>query len=154
ALHSNLAFHRILSEALSECGLPRHAVQMVETADREVVGHLLKMPDRIDVTIPRGGKSLIERVAAEATMPVSKHFGGVCHVYGDRAADREMAERIIVNAKCQRPGVCNAQESLLVHAAIAEAFLPRIARALQGRGVELRCCPRSLRLVSGGKPAT
>jgi glutamate-5-semialdehyde dehydrogenase len=154
ALHSNVAFHRILSDALADCGLPRHAVQLVETPDREVVGQLLKMRDRIDVTIPRGGKSLIERVAAEATMPVIKHFDGVCHVYVDRTADQAAAAKIIVNSKCQRPGVCNAQESLLVHAAIAEEFLPRMAADLQGRGVELRCCPRSLRLIPGGQPAT
>src|SRR5690606_7614797 len=120
--HSNLALHRILAEALEAAGLPRHAVQLVETTDREAVGHFLKMPDRIDVTIPRGGKGLIERVAQEATMPVIKHFDGICHVYVDKAADLEMARNILINSKCQRTGVCNAAESFLVHADVAERF--------------------------------
>src|SRR5690606_31203387 len=107
ALHSNLAFHVLLRETLVANGLPEHAVQMVGTTDREAVGHFLKMSDLIDVTIPRGGKSLIERVAREATMPVIKHFDGVCHVYVDRDADAEMALRILINSKCQRLGVCN-----------------------------------------------
>jgi glutamate-5-semialdehyde dehydrogenase len=154
AFHSNQAIHRLLQEALAEVGLPVHAVQLVETTDRDAVGHFLRLREQIDVTIPRGGKGLIERVAAEAAMPVIKHFDGVCHVYVDRAADLAMAREIIVNSKCQRPGVCNAAESLLVHAAVAEAFLPDAARALQERGVELRCCERSLSLIAGGKPAT
>jgi glutamate-5-semialdehyde dehydrogenase len=138
ALHSNLALHRLLAGTLDEVGLPREAVQIVETTDREAVGHFLKLRDQIDVTIPRGGKSLIERVAAEATMPVIKHFDGVCHVYVDRAADPDMAQRILLNSKCQRPGVCNAAESLLVHADIADRFLPGIGAALQSAGVEVR----------------
>jgi glutamate-5-semialdehyde dehydrogenase len=154
ALHSNLAFHQLLSETLGECGLPPHAVQMVETADRELVGHLLKMRDRIDVTIPRGGKSLIERVAAEATMPVIKHFDGVCHLFVDRSADLERALPIIVNSKCQRPGVCNALESLLVHSAIAEEFLPKLGIEMKAQKVELRGCSRSQRLIPGIKAAS
>jgi glutamate-5-semialdehyde dehydrogenase len=112
------------------------------------------MNDRINVTIPRGGKSLIERVMAEATMPVIKHYDGICHVYVDRAADFEMAREIVVNSKCQRPGVCNAAECLLVHAAVAEQFLPLVAQDLKARGVELRCCDRSRRLVPWGRAAT
>src|SRR4029077_1756859 len=108
----------------------------------------------IDLAIPRGGKGLIERVVAEATMPVMKHYDGNCHVYVDAAADLDMAERIVVNAKCQRPGVCNAAESLLVHAAVADAFLPRIGAALSGRGVEIRCCETTRRLIPSAKPAT
>lgn len=154
ALHSNCALHAVLHEALEETGLPEAAVQLVETPDRAVVGHLLKRHDRISVTIPRGGKSLIERVAAEATMPVIKHFDGICHVYVDRAADLQMAQEIIVNAKCQRPGVCNAAECLLVDREIATAFLPGAAKVLLGRGVELRCCERSRGLVSGSRAAT
>jgi glutamate-5-semialdehyde dehydrogenase len=154
ALHSNRAIHALLREALDESGLPAAAVQLVETTDRAAVGHLLKLRDKISVTIPRGGKSLIERVAAEATMPVIKHFDGVCHVYVDRSADLEMAEKIIVNAKCQRPGVCNAAESLLVHRAVAERFLPRAGTALQQRGVELRCCRDSRNLLPSSRPAT
>ena len=113
-------------------------MQLVETTDRAAVGHFLKMSDYIDVAIPRGGESLIRRVAAEATMPVIKHFTGNCHVYVDAAADLDMAERITINAKCQRMGVCNAAESLLVHAAVAAEFLPRIGQALAERGVEIR----------------
>jgi glutamate-5-semialdehyde dehydrogenase len=154
ALHSNLALYSLLSDTLEETGLPRHAVQLVETTDREAVGHFLKLNELIDVTIPRGGKSLIERVAAEATMPVIKHFDGICHVYVDRAADLAGAEKIIVNSKCHRPGVCNAAESLLVHANVAEKFLPKAAAALKEAGVELRCCERSKRLIPWGKTAT
>jgi glutamate-5-semialdehyde dehydrogenase len=138
ALHSNQAMYEVLAETLEECGLPRDAVQLVDTTDRDAVGAFLKLKDFIDVTIPRGGKSLIERVAAEATMPVIKHFDGVCHVYVDRAADLDMAERILLNSKCQRPGVCNAAESLLIHAAVADRFLPQIGAALQKAGVEVR----------------
>lgn len=154
AFESNRAFYRILQDALRDVGLHDGAVQLVETTDREAVGHFLKMSDEIDVTIPRGGKSLIERVAREATMPVIKHFDGNCHVYIDAAADLEMGVRIAVDAKCQRPGVCNAAESLLVHQAVAETALPRLAAALAERGVELRCCERSLPLVAGGVPAS
>jgi glutamate-5-semialdehyde dehydrogenase len=154
AFHSNLALYHLLSENLESAGLPRHAVQLVETTDREAVGHFLRLRESIDVTIPRGGKSLIERVAAEATMPVIKHFDGICHVYVDQAADLDMAEKITLNSKCQRTGVCNAAESLLIHQDIAETFLPRMAQALEEAGVELRCCERSLPLVPGGKPAT
>lgn len=154
ALHSNQAIYAILKEALEDVDLPSAAVQLVETTDRAVVGHLLKMRDKISVTIPRGGKSLIERVAAEATMPVIKHFDGICHVYVDRAADFEMARRIVINSKCQRPGVCNAAECLLVHREIAAEFLPLMGSDLQKRGVELRCCERSRRILTGAKPAT
>lgn len=154
ALHSNIALHQILSEALRETGLPSHAVQLVTTTDRELVSHFLKLREWIDLTIPRGGKSLIERVAAEATMPVMKHFDGICHVYVDYSADIPMAEAIVVNSKCQRPGVCNAAETLLVHVSVAKAFLPLAAEALGLHGVELRCCPRSLALVKHGMPAS
>src|SRR5204863_4296903 len=125
-----------LQDALGEAGLPTDAVQLVTSTDRAAVGHLLRLDRFIDLVIPRGGESLIRRVADEATMPVLKHYMGNCHVYVDRAADLDMAERIIVNAKCQRPGVCNAAESLLVHVDVAPAFLPKAALAL--KGVELR----------------
>jgi glutamate-5-semialdehyde dehydrogenase len=154
ALHSNLALHQVLVDALRETGLPEDAVQLVDTTDREAVGAFLKRHDRIDVTIPRGGKSLIERVAAEATMPVIKHFDGVCHVYVDAAADLEMALRILINSKCQRTGVCNAAESLLVHQAVADRFLPMAADALGKQRVQLRCCPRSRPLMPGSQAAT
>ena len=143
AFHSNLAVVQVLREALAETGLPSDAVQLVTTPEREAVGEFLALDQYINVAIPRGGESLIRRVADEARMPVIKHFTGNCHVYVDAAADLEMAERIVVNAKCQRMGVCNAAESLLVHSARAEAFLPKIGAALRARGIELRADPRA-----------
>jgi glutamate-5-semialdehyde dehydrogenase len=154
AFQSNQALYCVLSEALAEVGLPAGCVQLVTTTDRNAVGHFLRMSDKISVTIPRGGRSLIERVMAEARMPVIKHYDGICHVYVDAGADLAMAKEIVVNAKCQRPGVCNAAECLLVHAGVAEQFLPQIARALAARGVELRCCERSRRLMPGSRAAT
>jgi glutamate-5-semialdehyde dehydrogenase len=154
ALQSNSILHAILQDSLKACGLPTDAVQLVNTPQRDVVGHLLTLDRYIDLAIPRGGESLIRRVAEEATMPVLKHFMGNCHVYVDRAADLAMAERILVNAKCQRPGVCNAAESLLVHADVAPAFLPRAASTLLAKGVELRGCPATRALVPQAKPAT
>jgi glutamate-5-semialdehyde dehydrogenase len=154
AARSNAALHRVLGGELPNHGLPADAVQIVPTADRDAVGHLLRLNEYIDLTIPRGGEGLIRRVAAEATMPVLKHYLGNCHVYVDAAADLDIAERIVVNAKCQRPGVCNAAESLLVHAAVADQFLPRIGAALAKRGVEVRGCPETRRLIPAAKPAT
>jgi glutamate-5-semialdehyde dehydrogenase len=154
ALHSNTALHRVLQDGLRDVGLPPDAVQMVTTPDRALVGHLLRLDRYIDLVIPRGGESLIRRVAEEARMPVLKHYKGNCHVYVDRSADLAMAERILVNAKCQRPGVCNAAESLLVHADVAAAFLPRAAAVLRQRGVELRGCERTRQILSDANPAT
>lgn len=154
AFHSNIAFYKLLQQGLKDVGLPQQAVQLVETTDREAVGHLLKRGDLIDVTIPRGGKGLIERVARDATMPVIKHFDGICHVYLDKSADPELAQSITVNSKCQRPGVCNAAESLLVHQDVAETVFPLVTQALQKQGVELRCCSRSMEIIDGGKPAS
>ncbi|VTS05201.1 glutamate-5-semialdehyde dehydrogenase [Tuwongella immobilis] len=147
AFHSNTALHRLLAGLLPQFGLPEHAVQLVPTQDRAAVGHLLRMGDRIDLAIPRGGESLIRRVAAEATMPVLKHYDGICHVYVDAAADLEMAERIIINAKCQRPGVCNAAETVLIHRDIAATFLPRLGTALTGQGVEIRGCEKTRQFI-------
>jgi len=154
ALHTNAALHRLLQEALQTAGLPEDAVQFVALPDRAAVGHMLKLSEFIDLVIPRGGESLIRRVAQEATMPVLKHFNGICHVYVDAAADLDMAEQIILNAKCQRPGVCNAAECLLVHRDVAAAFLARAGRALREHKVELRGCPATCRLVPEAKPAT
>ncbi len=154
AFHSNQALYGVLRETLQAVGLPTEAVQMVETTDRDAVGAFLGLAEGIDVTIPRGGKSLIERVTAEARMPVIKHFDGNCHVYVDRAADLDMAQRIVHNAKCQRPGVCNAAETLLVHSDIAGEFLPPMAAALIQEGVELRGCPRTRELVEAAGEAT
>src|SRR5262249_50092186 len=153
AIHSNTALHALLKDELERCGLPADAVQFVSTPDRQAVGHLLSMSEYIDLAIPRGGKSLIARVASEAKMPVLKHFEGVCHVYVDAAADLEIAERIVVNAKCHRPGTCNAAESLLVHAAVANEFLPRIGSALAARGVEIRGCEQTRRRIPDARLA-
>ena len=153
AIHSNRALHRVLADALPGSGLPADAVQLVSTTDRAAVGHLLGMPDRIDLAIPRGGEGLIRRVVAEAKMPVLKHYTGNCHVYVDADADLEMAVKIVVNAKAQRPGVCNAAETLLVHRAIAPTFLPRVADALAGAGVELRGDDASRAVVPSMTPA-
>jgi glutamate-5-semialdehyde dehydrogenase len=154
AFHTNTILHQILQEMLRKCALPENGVQMVATPDREAVGRLLQMPAAIDLVIPRGGESLIRRVVAEARMPVLKHFQGNCHIYVDRTADLAMAERIVLNAKCQRPGVCNAVESLLVHQEIAETFLPRMGELLTQKKVELRGCEQTRRLIANSLPAT
>jgi glutamate-5-semialdehyde dehydrogenase len=154
ALQSNRAVHAVLQEALLPSGLPADALQLVATPDRSAVGHLLRLEGLIDLVIPRGGVGLIRRVAAEARMPVLKHYQGICHVYVDRAADLDMACRIIVNAKCQRPGVCNAAECLLVHQEAASAFLPVAAAQLRARGVEIRGCAATQRLLPEVRPAT
>lgn len=153
AIHSNRALASIISSSLSSCGLPEYSVQLVNTVDRSIVGELLGLGKLIDVTIPRGGRSLIERVTREATMPVIKHFDGICHVYFDASADEKMATDIILNSKCQRPGVCNAAETLLIHQDAAERLWPNVAAELQKKNVELRCCARSLAMISGGKAA-
>jgi glutamate-5-semialdehyde dehydrogenase len=153
AIHTNRALYRVLADALEPAGLPADAVQLVSTTDRAAVGHLLKLPDLIDLAIPRGGEGLIRRVASEAEMPVLKHYTGNCHVYVDASADHEAAVRIVVNSKAQRPGVCNAAETLLVHRAIAPTFLPRAAEALRQAGVELRGDAASLAIVPTMTPA-
>ena len=150
AIHSSKAIVEVLSHCALACGLPDHAVQLVSTTDRAAVGEFLKLSELIDVTIPRGGEGLIRRVASEATMPVIKHFDGNCHVYVDMFADVDMAVDIIENAKCQRMGVCNACESLLVHRAIAETALPKIAARLNKNQIEMRADERALALIDGG----
>jgi glutamate-5-semialdehyde dehydrogenase len=154
AANSSQAIADILRQSLEDAGLPPDAVQMVNTPDREAVGHFLRLNQLIDVAIPRGGESLIRRVAAEATMPVIKHFTGNCHVYIDRAADLEMAERITINAKCQRMGVCNTAESLLVHADVAAEFLPRIGNALSQHKIEIRGDEKTREYIPAAKPVT
>ncbi len=138
AFHSNTCIAETLQSSGRKAGLPAHSVQLVPTTDREAVSAMCKMNRWIDVIIPRGGESLIERVTAEARMPVIKHYNGICHVFVDAAADFSMAEQIILNGKCQRPGVCNAVETLLVHRAIAASFLPHCCELLAAAGVELR----------------
>ena len=149
AIHSSGIIVDLLHEAAAEVGLPTDAVQLIQTTDREAVGHLLKLPEFIDVAIPRGGEGLIRRVTAEAQMPVIKHFAGNCHVYVDSGADLEMAEAIIVNSKCQRMGVCNAAESLLIHADVAGEFLPYLAKRLLDEGIAIRGDERTCELVEG-----
>jgi len=138
ALASNIALGNALRAGCRQAGIPEDAVQVVSSTDRAAVRAMAEMAQFIDLIIPRGGKQLIETVTASARIPVIKHFDGICHVYVDQAADLDMAESIVINAKCQRPSVCNAAETLLVHAGIAKEFLKRCGPELQRRGVELR----------------
>jgi glutamate-5-semialdehyde dehydrogenase len=154
AIHSNKVLANILSQAAEETGLPKNAVQLVQITDRNAVGEFLKMPDKITVTIPRGGESLIRRVTAEALMPVIKHFAGNCHVYIDQFADPDIAEKVLINSKCQRMGVCNAAESLVIHQAVADSLLPQLANALLKRNIELRGCSKTCSLIPEAIPAT
>lgn len=141
AIHSNTAIGAVLKGELKRLGLPEAAVQIVATTDRQAVLELLKCEEHIDLIIPRGGEGLIRFVAEHSRIPVIKHYKGVCHTFVDASADFDMAEKICINAKVQRPGVCNAMETLLIHKDIAETFVPRIAHALRAQGVELRGCP-------------
>lgn len=154
AIHSSRAIVDILAETAVRCGVPETAVQLVGTTDRAAVGHFLGLHELIDVTIPRGGESLIRRVATEATMPVIKHYDGNCHVYVDRSAELSMAVNIIENSKCQRMGVCNACESLLIHVDVAEQVLPLIAERLARHKVEIRADQRALAFLPEATAAT
>ncbi len=154
AINSNLALASLLHEALEGAGLPGKAVQVIPITDRAAVQALLKLDEYIDVIIPRGGEGLIRAVVAEATMPVLKHYKGVCHCYVDSGVDQEQALEIVFNGKVQRPGVCNALECLLVHRDEAATFLPKVARKLGEAGVSFRACPDSLTaLGSFAQPA-
>jgi len=137
SLHSNLAIAEALQAGGSACGLPENAIQLIPTKDRAAVRHMAQMDRFIDLIVPRGGHSLIEAVVSHARMPVIKHYHGVCHVYVDKDADLDMAVRVAVNAKCQRPGVCNAMETLLVHRDVSEAFLKKAAPAFSEKAVEI-----------------
>ena len=148
AIHSNLALWQLVQQALVAAGLPATAVQLVETTDRAAVGRLIAMPEHVDVIIPRGGKGLIERISAEARVPVIKHLDGNCHTYVDAEVDLEQALVVTDNAKTQKYSPCNATESLLVHVASAPAFLPRIGALFAAKGVEMRCGPRAKALLS------
>ncbi|MBI5381632.1 MAG: glutamate-5-semialdehyde dehydrogenase [Opitutae bacterium] len=154
--HTNTALAALIQQALAHAGLPADAVQLIPTTDRAALNTLLKLDQYIHCFIPRGGESLIRFVTANSTIPVIKHYKGVCCVYVDRAADLAMAEKIIVNAKTQRPGVCNAAEQLLVHRDVAEQFLPAAARALiAAKNVQLRCDPASAAILArAGLPHT
>ncbi|MFL0810960.1 MAG: glutamate-5-semialdehyde dehydrogenase [Agarilytica sp.] len=143
AIESNQAIAACIKEGLSKTSLPQETVQVVETTDREAVGELITMPEYVDVVVPRGGKSLIERISNNATVSVIKHLDGICHVYIDAEADLEKAFNIALNSKTHRYGVCNALETLLVHASVAENVLPRLAKAYTEHGVELRACERA-----------
>ncbi len=154
ALASNCAIAECLLQGLQVAGLPAAAVQVVATADRAAVGHLITMPQYVDVIVPRGGKGLIERISRDAKVPVIKHLDGVCHVYIDDGADDDMAMTIAVNAKTQRYGTCNTMETLLVAASKAGQVLPRLAQAYAAAGVELRGCPRTLQVLPAAKVAS
>ena len=154
AIHSNRALAGIIAECLEAAELPRAAVQVVETTDRAAVGELLQLAGLVDVIIPRGGKSLIERVSRESRIPVIKHLDGVCHVYLDVNADIEKAMAVAVNAKTQRYGTCNTMETLLVHEGRAADLLPQLAAAFALHGVELRGCEYTRRLLPDIQPAT
>ena len=154
AMHSSRAIVAILRDVAEETGVPSDAVQLVQTTDRDAVGMFLKMDQQIDVAIPRGGEGLIRRVSNEATMPVIKHFAGNCHVYIDQTADIPMALQIVENSKCQRMGVCNAAESLVVHAGIASEFLPLLAKTLAKQAVEIRGDEKTCSLIPSAVSAT
>ncbi|MFP3913191.1 MAG: glutamate-5-semialdehyde dehydrogenase [Desulfobacteraceae bacterium] len=153
AIHSNMILGRLLEACLEEAGVPAKAVQVIPSTDREAVRILIELEDDLDMVIPRGGEGLIRFVATHSRVPVLKHYKGVCHTYVDVSADLDMAESICFNAKVQRPGVCNAMETLLVHEAVAPDFLPSMAARFQASGVELRGCPQSRNLVPDMKAA-
>jgi glutamate-5-semialdehyde dehydrogenase len=154
AIHSNRAMGQILQDAMERAGVPAAAVQVIPHTEREAVEEMLKMDEFIDVIIPRGGEGLIRFVVEHSRIPVIKHYKGVCHVFVDATAERSMALEICYNAKVQRPGVCNAMETLLVHQEVASSFLPSIAEKLQQAGVELRGCARTRRILPAVKEAT
>ena len=155
SLHSNLAIAKALSVGAQNAGLSPDVIQLVPFTDREGVRLLAQMDRYLDVIVPRGGHALIAAVVEHARMPVIKHYHGVCHVFVDRSADLDMAEKIVLNAKCQRPGVCNALETLLVHRDVAEKFMPKVAASLAAAGVELRGDVRTCEVLGNkAKPAT
>ena len=154
AIDSNKALALLVQQALQESGLPIHAVQLVQTTDREAVGQLIAMPEYVDVIIPRGGKGLIERISREAKVPVIKHLDGNCHTYVDDPCDVAMAVKVADNAKTQKYSPCNASEGLLVAQGVAAEFLPLIGKIYAEKGVEMRCCPKAkviLSQVAGAK---
>lgn len=154
AINSNLILTKIISDAATKAGLPENCIQSIETTNRAAVTELMRMHEYVDVLIPRGGASLIQSVVENSTVPVIKTGVGNCHIYADKAADLEMAKKIVINAKCQRPGVCNAAETLLVHKDIAKEFLPKILKGLQERNVEIFGCPVTKSIYFGVEEAT
>ncbi|MEY4421113.1 MAG: Gamma-glutamyl phosphate reductase [Pseudomonadota bacterium] len=153
AIESNKALAKLVQQALRDSGLPIDAVQLVKTTDREAVGHLIAMPEFVDVIIPRGGKGLIERISREAKVPVIKHLDGNCHTYVDDPCDIDMAVTVADNAKTQKYSPCNASESLLVARGVAAEFLPKIGAIYAGKGVEMRCCPEAKAILASVKNA-
>jgi glutamate-5-semialdehyde dehydrogenase len=154
AINSNKAIVELFKEALRENGTNEDIVNLLPTTERDAILHMLQLEDFVDLIIPRGGEELIRFVAQNSRIPVIKHYKGVCHLYVDAAANKEMAIKLTVNSKAQRPGVCNALETLLVHRDVAQTFLPDAARRLADAGVELRGCDRSREIVPSMKPAT
>lgn len=154
ALNSNMAISNVLSNALSSAGLPSDAIQLLDTQQKDVLYELLKQDELIDLVIPRGGEELIRAVTEQSRIPVLKHFKGICHIFVDADAEIEMAKRVCFNAKVQRPGVCNAMETLLVHKDIANKFLPEMVDMYKKAGVEIRGCERTQTIVKDIKPAT
>jgi len=147
AIHSNKAVAKCIQQGLQTAGLPAQVVQVVETTDREAVGELITSNAYVDVIIPRGGKSLIERISNQATVPVIKHLDGICHVYIDAQADLQKASDVAINSKTHRYGVCNAMETLLVHSAVAQQCLPELAQRFADKGVELRGCEKTRSII-------
>ena len=154
AFHSNNALFKVLNAAAIKSGIPKGAFQLVSSTDRAAVRYLLGLNEQIDLVIPRGGEGLIREVAAISKIPVIKHFKGICHVFVDKAADFKKSEAIVLNAKVQNPGVCNAMETLLVHQAVAKKFLPMICEVLQQKGVEIRGSDKTRAIVPDVKKAT
>jgi len=153
AFHSNQAIGQILRKILVKTGLPQEAIQIFPHTEREAIREMLQREEEIDLIIPRGGEELLRFVASHSKIPMLKHYKGVCHIFVDETADLEMAIRVCLNAKVQRPGVCNAMETLLVHEKVATRFLPKIGKALQKEGVELRGCPQTKKILSHIKGA-
>lgn len=153
AINSNIAIHKVITRCLEKFGIPKASITMMGVTDRSVVDFILKQDSLIDVVIPRGGEGLIRYVAENSLIPVIKHYKGVCHLYVDKDADIEMALDIMLNAKVQRPGVCNAIEKMLVHKRVAHKFLPKAARVLDDKGVELRGCAKTLKILKGIRKA-
>jgi glutamate-5-semialdehyde dehydrogenase len=154
SIHSNIAIFRQISAALEKVGLDKNAIQVIETTDREAVSHLLKADEYVDLVIPRGGEGLIRNVVENSTIPVIKHYKGVCHVYVDEFANPDMAREVCLNAKLQRPGTCNAMETMLVHEKLSGTFLPDVFKGMSEAGVELRGCEKSRQILPDIKQAT
>jgi glutamate-5-semialdehyde dehydrogenase len=154
ALNSNLAIYQILKAVIKKAGIPDGAINLIATKDRRAVDILLKLNKYIDLVIPRGGEGLIRRVLKSSRIPVIKHYKGICHIYVDEWADLNMAQKVCFNAKVQRPGTCNAMESMLVHKDVAIRFLPGMIKQFKEAGVEIRGCPMTQKIVKGIKKAT